>query len=129
MAPPGAHGKGGVAHGPQVPYPPDVRRRPARQGRGGDEPLRLAVRGRENPRGRTLRPGRGGARGDAQTGDVLVGRTGVRRVGQRQAASLTFTPSMSMYVECESPDELERVFATLSEGGEVLMPLDDYGFG
>src|SRR5215217_6275146 len=41
----------------------------------------------------------------------------------------TFTPSMSMFVECESPAELERVFATLSESGEVLMPLDDYGFG
>jgi len=41
----------------------------------------------------------------------------------------TFTPSMSMFVECESPAELERVFAILSESGEVLMPLDDYGFG
>jgi predicted 3-demethylubiquinone-9 3-methyltransferase (glyoxalase superfamily) len=40
----------------------------------------------------------------------------------------TFTPSMSIFVDCESPTELERVFAALSEGGEVLMPLDDYGF-
>jgi predicted 3-demethylubiquinone-9 3-methyltransferase (glyoxalase superfamily) len=40
----------------------------------------------------------------------------------------TFTPSMSVFVDCESPDELERVFAALSEGGEVLMPLGDYGF-
>jgi predicted 3-demethylubiquinone-9 3-methyltransferase (glyoxalase superfamily) len=40
----------------------------------------------------------------------------------------TFTPSTSVFVDCESPDELERVFAALSEGGEVLMPLGDYGF-
>jgi predicted 3-demethylubiquinone-9 3-methyltransferase (glyoxalase superfamily) len=40
----------------------------------------------------------------------------------------TFTPSMSVFVECESQDELERAFATLSKGGEVLMPLEDYGF-
>jgi predicted 3-demethylubiquinone-9 3-methyltransferase (glyoxalase superfamily) len=40
----------------------------------------------------------------------------------------TFTPSMSVFVDCESPAELERVFASLSDGGEVLMPLDDYGF-
>jgi len=40
----------------------------------------------------------------------------------------TFTPSMSIFVDCENPAELERVFAALSEGGEVLMPLDDYGF-
>ncbi|MNY59438.1 3-demethylubiquinone-9 3-methyltransferase [compost metagenome] len=24
--------------------------------------------------------------------------------------------------------ELERIFARLAEGGEVLMPIDDYGF-
>ncbi len=35
---------------------------------------------------------------------------------------------MSIFVDCESPAELERVFAALSDGGEVLMPLDDYGF-
>jgi predicted 3-demethylubiquinone-9 3-methyltransferase (glyoxalase superfamily) len=40
----------------------------------------------------------------------------------------TFTPSVSVFVDCESPSELERVFASLSDGGEVLMPLDDYGF-
>ncbi len=38
------------------------------------------------------------------------------------------TPSMSLFVDCDSEDELTRVFATLSEGGEVMMPLDNYGF-
>ncbi|MFN2614393.1 MAG: VOC family protein [Actinomycetota bacterium] len=40
----------------------------------------------------------------------------------------TFTPSVSLFVECESAEELERAFATLSDGGKVFMPLDDYGF-
>ena len=40
----------------------------------------------------------------------------------------TFTPSMSIFVDCENPAELERIFAALSEGGQVLMPLDNYGF-
>ena len=40
----------------------------------------------------------------------------------------TFTPASSLFVECETPDELERVFAALSHGGETLMPLDNYGF-
>ena len=35
---------------------------------------------------------------------------------------------MSLFVECEDDAELSRVFAVLSEGGQVLMPLDDYGF-
>jgi len=39
-----------------------------------------------------------------------------------------FTPSMSIFVEFESKAELERCYAQLSEGGNVLMPLGDYGF-
>ena len=40
----------------------------------------------------------------------------------------SFTPSSSTFVEFESMAELERVFSILSEDGEVLMPLDHYGF-
>ena len=40
----------------------------------------------------------------------------------------TFTPASSLFVECESPEELERVFAALSDRGQVFMPLDNYGF-
>lgn len=39
-----------------------------------------------------------------------------------------FTPSMSIFVDCESDAELDRLFAALAEGGEVRMPLDNYGF-
>lgn len=40
----------------------------------------------------------------------------------------SFTPSSSIFVEFDSAAELERVFGILSEGGQVLMPLDNYGF-
>ena len=40
----------------------------------------------------------------------------------------SFTPAISIYVECETEKEIEQAFAGLSEGGEVLMPLDNYGF-
>jgi predicted 3-demethylubiquinone-9 3-methyltransferase (glyoxalase superfamily) len=39
-----------------------------------------------------------------------------------------FTPSWSFFVDCTSGEEQERLFAKLSDGGEVLMSLDDYGF-
>jgi len=39
-----------------------------------------------------------------------------------------FTPSMSIFVECDDEAELDRVFAALSEGGKTLMPLGNYGF-
>ena len=40
----------------------------------------------------------------------------------------SFTPSLSLFVDCESEADLERIFAGLSDGGGVLMPLGNYGF-
>jgi predicted 3-demethylubiquinone-9 3-methyltransferase (glyoxalase superfamily) len=42
--------------------------------------------------------------------------------------NFSFTPANSTFIEFDSVAELERVFAALSEGGQVLMPLDNYGF-
>jgi predicted 3-demethylubiquinone-9 3-methyltransferase (glyoxalase superfamily) len=39
-----------------------------------------------------------------------------------------FTPSSSTFVEFDSIEELDRAFGLLAEGGQVLMPLDNYGF-
>lgn len=40
----------------------------------------------------------------------------------------TFTPSSSTFVEFDAVAELERVFGILSNGGQILMPLGNYGF-
>ncbi|KAA0011888.1 VOC family protein [Billgrantia pellis] len=40
----------------------------------------------------------------------------------------SFTPSLSLFVECDSRDEFEALFERLVKGGEALMPPDDYGF-
>jgi len=40
----------------------------------------------------------------------------------------TFTPAISIFVKCETVEEIDRLFAKLSEGGQVLMPLDRYDF-
>lgn len=42
--------------------------------------------------------------------------------------NFTFTPSMSIYVNCEDENELNSLFQKLSEGGGIMMPLDNYGF-
>jgi predicted 3-demethylubiquinone-9 3-methyltransferase (glyoxalase superfamily) len=42
--------------------------------------------------------------------------------------AFTFTPSSSLFVECEDEAEIDRLFAALSESGQVLMPLAAYGF-
>jgi predicted 3-demethylubiquinone-9 3-methyltransferase (glyoxalase superfamily) len=42
--------------------------------------------------------------------------------------AFTFTPATSLFVDCESVGELDAAFATLSAGGQVFMPLNNYGF-
>ncbi|MFD7558997.1 VOC family protein [Streptomyces sp. NPDC059835] len=39
-----------------------------------------------------------------------------------------FTPAMSLFVECESAAELDRLYAALAEQGSELMPVGSYGF-
>ncbi|WP_067842887.1 VOC family protein [Amphibacillus sediminis] len=39
-----------------------------------------------------------------------------------------FTPSVSLFVKFDTLVELEYAYQTLIERGEVLMPLDQYGF-
>ncbi|MFI2205508.1 VOC family protein [Streptomyces sp. NPDC020192] len=40
----------------------------------------------------------------------------------------TFTPSISLFVQCQSEAELDRLYTALAERGTELMPLGDYGF-
>ena len=42
--------------------------------------------------------------------------------------AFTFTPSISFAVACESAEEVDRLFAALSQSGQVLMGLDAYPF-
>ncbi|MED0973250.1 VOC family protein [Bacillus paramycoides] len=40
----------------------------------------------------------------------------------------TFTPAMSLYVTCETEEEIETVFNKLAQDGAILMPLGSYPF-
>jgi predicted 3-demethylubiquinone-9 3-methyltransferase (glyoxalase superfamily) len=42
--------------------------------------------------------------------------------------NFTFTPAVSLFVDCEAESEVDALFARLSEGGAVLMPLGPYPF-
>jgi predicted 3-demethylubiquinone-9 3-methyltransferase (glyoxalase superfamily) len=47
----------------------------------------------------------------------------------------SFTPGVSLFVECNSENEIQTLFENLfSKGGQIMVPLDnydsgDYGFG
>ncbi|MFI7066620.1 VOC family protein [Kribbella sp. NPDC050124] len=40
----------------------------------------------------------------------------------------TFTPAVSLYVDCADEGEVDRLYAALSEKGSALMALGDHGF-
>lgn len=42
--------------------------------------------------------------------------------------NFTFTPSFSIFLTCDSEDELTYLYENLLADGEALMPLDNYGF-
>lgn len=42
--------------------------------------------------------------------------------------NFTFTPSISLFVHCGTEKEIDHLFAKLSEGGQVMMPLQAYPF-
>jgi predicted 3-demethylubiquinone-9 3-methyltransferase (glyoxalase superfamily) len=42
--------------------------------------------------------------------------------------AFTFTPAVSLFRVCANADELDAAFGKLSEGGQVFMPLGNYGF-
>jgi len=76
---------------------------------------------------------RHGAEGPGPEGSVItmtatIGGQSVMASDSFVKHAFTFTPSMSLFVTCESNEELERLSAALREGGSVLMPLDNYGF-
>jgi predicted 3-demethylubiquinone-9 3-methyltransferase (glyoxalase superfamily)/glutathione S-transferase len=42
--------------------------------------------------------------------------------------AFTFTPATSLFVEVDSREQFDAIFTLLGEGGQVLMPPDNYGF-
>jgi predicted 3-demethylubiquinone-9 3-methyltransferase (glyoxalase superfamily) len=42
--------------------------------------------------------------------------------------NFSFTPSMSLFVNCANEEEINHLFAELSQGGSIMMPLNAYPF-
>jgi predicted 3-demethylubiquinone-9 3-methyltransferase (glyoxalase superfamily) len=83
--------------------------------------------------GRVIDVSRYAPGGPAPEGTVQVARFAL--AGQQflcsdsfVAHAFSFTPSLSIWIEADSEDELERLFTALGDGGSELMPLGDYGF-
>jgi|SRR5215471_12812739 len=72
--------------------------------------------------------GESGPEGKVRHGRFRLGGQEVLCIDSPPVHDFTFTPSTSLFVECGSEAEFDKLFAKLSEGGGVLMPPDGYGF-
>jgi predicted 3-demethylubiquinone-9 3-methyltransferase (glyoxalase superfamily) len=73
-------------------------------------------------------PGEPGREGSIKRADFNIAGQDVICLDSPIEHAFTFTPSVSLFVECASEAELDAALGKLSEGGSVLMPADHYGF-
>jgi predicted 3-demethylubiquinone-9 3-methyltransferase (glyoxalase superfamily) len=73
-------------------------------------------------------PGELGAEGTIKKAEFTVAGHPMACIDSPVKHGFTFTPSISIFVDCNDQDELDAAFERLSGGGKVLMPLDNYGF-
>ncbi|TPI17350.1 VOC family protein [Mesorhizobium sp. B4-1-1] len=69
-----------------------------------------------------------GAEGTLKLARASIGGVEVRIYNSPVHHAFTFTPSFSLFVDCSSGQELDRIVGVLSKDGGFLMPPGDYGF-
>ncbi len=69
-----------------------------------------------------------GAKGTVQHATFTVSGQEFMCIDSNAQHAFTFTPSISLYVRCDTEEEIDTVFAQLSHGGQVFMPLSPYPF-
>lgn len=73
-------------------------------------------------------PGQAGAEGSVMKASFSIGGQPIACIDSPVKHAFTFTPAFSLFVECESEDQIHRLHSALVDGGESLMPIDNYGF-
>ena len=66
--------------------------------------------------------------GKIQTVDVKIAKQEFIFIDSPAKHDFTFTASISLFVTCDSAEEVESVYDQLAEGGRILMPLGVYPF-
>lgn len=72
--------------------------------------------------------GSAGAEGTVERATFTLSGQPFMCIDSPVAHGFGFTPSMSLYVRCDSADEIDRLYDALRQEGQVLMPLDAYDF-
>lgn len=66
--------------------------------------------------------------GTVRVAEFEIGGHRLKAIDSAADHRFTFTPAISLWIDCSSRSELERYAAALADGGMLLMPVGDYGF-
>jgi predicted 3-demethylubiquinone-9 3-methyltransferase (glyoxalase superfamily) len=66
--------------------------------------------------------------GTVKHATLRIGERAIEAIDSPPVHAFDFTPSISLAAACDDEAEVDRLFAGLSEGGGVLMPLGAYPF-
>lgn len=77
---------------------------------------------------RHYEPNEGGVAGSVMQAVFKLAGQYYMCIDNNSTPGFGFTPATSLFVHCADQEELEQLFSALSEGGQVLMPLDKYPF-
>ncbi len=69
-----------------------------------------------------------GAEGTVLHAELVLADQRLRLFDSPVGHAFGFTPSFSLFVDCESEPEIDRLSASLSDGGQVMMALAEYPF-
>ncbi len=72
--------------------------------------------------------GEPGPEGTIKQAVFRLGDQWLRCMDSPVAHAFTFTPSISLFVECETAARVDELAGRLAESGSTLMPLDAYPF-
>lgn len=70
----------------------------------------------------------GGKEGTVKLATFTLAGQAYMAIDSEAPHKFSFTPAVSIYVNCESEEEIENLFKSFTEGGSILMPLGVYGF-
>ncbi|MBM6595780.1 VOC family protein [Microvirga pudoricolor] len=73
-------------------------------------------------------PGEGGPEGRVMLASFALNGQSFMCIDSPAKHEFTFTPSMSVFITCESVEEVQFLHGKLSDGGKDLMPLGEYPF-
>ena len=73
-------------------------------------------------------PAEAGKEGTVKLATFELNGTPVKCIDSPVEHAFTFTPSMSLFIDCDDAAQVDHLAAQLGEGGQALMPPGEYGF-